>query len=154
VTIETAALVAQIIGAAAVVVSLLYLAVQIRDSSKINKATTRSHLTELSENILFKGAEHAEVLHKAYSGEQLTGLEMATVTWFFRAVFRGYENYVYQHHHGFLDEQEWRAFRFVMKDTFARPIAREVWGKVENHYSERLRMVVAAIIAEVDSNVG
>ena len=149
-TLEAVGIIAEVIGAAAVVVSLLYLATQIKHASIIDKANTRTELTSVSQNILFNGTVHAEIMVKATAGESLTDAERMTLTLFNRAVFRGFENYVYQRRVGLFDESEWNGIHTGIKNTLAKTYAQEDWRAVREQYSDLLRETLDPMVPDVD----
>jgi hypothetical protein len=149
-TFEEAGIIAEVVSAIAVVVSLLYLAVQIRHSSLINEATTRTHLTELSQNILYNGTDHAEIFAKANAGESLTDAERIKITFFYRAAFRGFENYVYQRNLGLFDEREWKGISTAIGETMLKSYVQEEWRAVRQHYSEALQAMLDPLVRELE----
>ena len=59
-----------VIGAIAVVVSLIYLAVQIRQNNLLMRATAKQSLTEASQNMIYKMSDYPECWVKLMSGEE------------------------------------------------------------------------------------
>ncbi len=147
--LELIGVIAEVVSAAAVVISLAYLALQIRSSAIIDKARTRTELTGVSQNILYHAAGHAELMLRAYSGEALTPGERFQLTLINRAVFRGFENYVYQRRYGLFDESEWGGIYRGMQRTLARPYVQEDWRAVRDQYSDALRETLDPLVADV-----
>jgi hypothetical protein len=71
--------VSEVIAAVAVVVSLVYLATQIRQGTKIARATTRNAIAEsaqaLSQDVI-ENADMAEIFVKHLNGEELNAVAM------------------------------------------------------------------------------
>jgi pyridoxal biosynthesis lyase PdxS len=75
---EAISAVAEIIGVIAVVVSLGYVSVQIRQNTKVARAATRQAIAESTENLtsdLISNAEIAEIFVKHMNGEELSPVE-------------------------------------------------------------------------------
>jgi hypothetical protein len=136
-------------GAIAVLVSLIYLATQIRQNTRMMKSTVRQQITSDSQELLFKLAEHADVAAKAAVGEDLTPAESFQARVVLRAMFRGWENYAYQHQHGLLDPSEWRGIRETMRRLMlTSQLARDEWLSTRDEYSDALQTTLDAFASD------
>ncbi|MGR8949485.1 MAG: hypothetical protein ACU84Q_15675 [Gammaproteobacteria bacterium] len=88
---------AELIAAIGVIVTLGYLAIQIRNSAMVDRANIRANLTQGSMNVISHAKQDAEIFIKTNNGETLTDVERMRLTMFHRMAFRNYENYAYQH---------------------------------------------------------
>jgi len=99
----------EIVGALAVVVSVVYLAVQIRTNTRSQRSTIHHSLHEEMVSRMMAVAQDdalAEKLLKAErSYDDLTIVEKTQIESFVRAVFRGFENGFLQHQRGFFDAE-------------------------------------------------
>jgi hypothetical protein len=140
--------VGEALGAIAVLVSLIYLARQIRQNTRMMKSTVRQQLAAASQESVLRVAEHADVLAKALAGDDLTPAENIRVRLVIRATFRGYENYAYQHHQGLLDPSEWRAVRENMRSFFAFRLTRDEWLSTRDEYSDLLQKTLDTLVTD------
>ncbi len=99
----------EIVGALAVVVSVLYLSIQIRTNTRSQRSTMQHSLHQETVSRMMAIAQDdvlAEKLLKAdQSYDDLTIVEKTQIESFVRAVFRGFENMFLQHQRGFFDAE-------------------------------------------------
>ncbi|MEQ8693996.1 MAG: hypothetical protein RIC85_01545, partial [Gammaproteobacteria bacterium] len=121
---EAAGAIGEIVGAVAVVVSLVYLAVQIRQNSKIVAANTFQSISATSADIAMRLAESpelSELMSKGFSHpETFTPKETTQFQLFLRASFRNYENYYYQYRLGYFEEEIWAGYEQQIIDQVTR----------------------------------
>ncbi len=129
---EAIGAVGEVMGAIAVVVSLLYVAVQIRQNTKIVAANTIQAVSTASSDItmrLAESSELSELVLKIFSeSENLTPKESMRMELIQRAAFRNYENYYYQHKRGYLEDDMWTGYRHTMLTRVTGRYG-EVWWK-------------------------
>ena len=105
-TLEQGAFIAEVASGIGVIASLIYLAVQIRQNSKMVAAQTFQSISSTSANLAFRMAESPDManLVAAVLGnrEDLTPEQHLQIDLMMRATFRNYENYYYQYVRGFL----------------------------------------------------
>ena len=142
---EAIGAVGEIIGALAVVVTLAYLAVQVRQNSRLAKATIRENRTDSSQKIIFALADVAEILAKEPSRQ--SEAEELRIQLLFRAMFRDFEAYSYQKRTGLLDESEWVAMKETWRDILSSRTARELWEQSKAQYSQILHEDLEEILA-------
>ena len=74
-SLEEIALVAEIVGAVAIIATLFYLAVQIRQNSRVVRSDVREKRTSTAQTMLLKLADEAELFQKLGSGDELSETE-------------------------------------------------------------------------------
>jgi hypothetical protein len=134
----------EILGAVAVFLTLLYLAVQIKQNTLVAKATIREHRTDSSQKIILALKDEAELL---VTQESLTESESLKLNLLMRAMFRDAEAFSYQSRMGLLDESEWRAMKETWRDSFSSRRTREYWKLLKPQYSQLLHEDLAEILA-------
>ena len=72
-----------------------------------------------------------------------------TLTLFNRAVFRGFENYVYQRRVGLVDESEWNGIYTGMRNALRKGYAQEDWRAVREQYSGALQDTLDPLVPDV-----
>ena len=70
--LESWAYLAEIIGAVAVVASLVYVGIQIRDSNRVNQANARHQISEFVLQVSMFQAQHADRLAQIQQDAELT----------------------------------------------------------------------------------
>lgn len=139
--------IAEMIGAIAVVISLIYLASEVRSNTRALKASAgfdaSLHMSELNE-VLFQsllgddvyqqGGElrFTKVLARLYdptsSPDDLSPSDHLICAFIHRAVFQKIEGEFYLYQHGFLEASHWEARRSWACGLIELPIPREWWG--------------------------
>jgi len=147
---EAIGAIGEVLGAVGVFASLIYLAIQIRQNTRMMKATIRQQLTAASQQNVHQMGQNAELGLKLFLGGDLTPAEQLQVGAFSRATFRGYENYAYQRAQGLFDESEWRGMRENMRRMMLFPLAREQWRQTRDEYSETLQRILDALAEEAE----
>ena len=140
---EAISAVSEIVGAVAVVISLIYVAAQIRQNTKMMRATAKQGLTEASQNLIYTAIDKSEEWVKLTTGDDAsTREEDARMSLLVRAMLRGFESQCYQYESGLLEDDEWRALRAAIKDLCSLPGFNKYWQQLKPHMSERLKKVV------------
>lgn len=140
---EMVAAISEAVGAVAVVISLVYLAVQVRQSTRVMRASAKHSLTEATQSLIFSMADHADCWVKLVSGDPPSSPEQdAQMSLLVRATLRGFESQCYQAETGLLDDEEWRALERAIRDICAMPGVARYWIELKPHMSRRLVAVV------------
>lgn len=137
---EAIGAVGEILGALAVLVSLLYLAVQIRqNTASIKSSTFQNAITSISHVSLNIGTDpdSAGIMHKAFTGDtaDLTEQERFRVGLLFTAMFRNYENFWFQYRSGVMEEHVWEGVRNAMLGYYRTPSVTAWWAERSSIFS-------------------
>ena len=110
---EAISAVGEIVGATAVVVTLIYLAVQVRHGTRATQAASIHAASALDQEFLMKIGESPETatLWVAYltDPQSLPDDQLMQGHYLFGAVFRRLENIYHQHELGTLSERGWQS---------------------------------------------
>jgi len=101
--------VGEIVGAIAVLATLIYLAIQIRQSSDTQRAQTHQQLAHertLNMRMMILNKEIRDATAKAQFGKPLTVDEQRILFWYTILNLRNYENELYQHSKGMIENEE------------------------------------------------
>ena len=99
----------EIVGAIAVLATLIYLAIQIRQNSAIQRAQTHQQLALERVNgvrLITTNKELRDAVGKARFGKPLTEDEQGILFWMTVMHLREYENELYQHSQGMIEDDE------------------------------------------------
>lgn len=135
-TLQDLGAIGELVGGAAVIVSLLYLAVQIRHGLRGYQSNITQQITNHFSNIqleIARDAELAEAWMKATSGVPLSDVERARMRHIVSSYMIGFENMFYQYRQGMLYEEAWWARRRIMGTTLTLPGAKEWWDDMGRH---------------------
>lgn len=155
--IEVAALVAEIVGAIAVVVSVVYLAVQISEGNK--ELRSQSHFNALSLGqrpfeIELENADLARIISIGYvNRDQLTEDEWYRFTQYQIMAFNAWEYYYYENSKGAIPENLWLgANAYYHQNLLTKPGLREFWSEYQHIYAKPFHSYVEQIIQQSNAN--
>ncbi len=115
----------EFVGALGVVISLVYLARQMRQNTTSVRAASFNSMTENSLRLLepsFREADFADFLHRAQQDpSSLSPMELVRWDAYMTAVYRHFGNLVYQYRVGALDRQMWQSYRETLKKHLSIP---------------------------------
>ncbi len=140
--------IAEMLGAAGVIATLVYLSIQIRNAADVDRANIRAKLTEGSQKVITLTVEHSEIFIKAGSGETLSTEERFRLLQLHRFLFRSYENYAYQYGLGLFEESEWRGVINAIEAVFSEPYAQEDWRAVRRQFSEAAQKILDPLVPD------
>ncbi len=156
-SLEAWAAVAEIIGAITVVITLAYLAIQIRQNSsaiRSSNATTVHINTQNLAQAPMMDRELAEIILRAVNGdEELSRSEkLAAYAWFYQFLKTGelaYQSFV----RGELDEEYWEASMRFYRSYYETPGFRTYWAERKSAFTEDFRKVVEKWMVESSTPV-
>lgn len=121
------------ISGIAVIITLIYLAIQIRQSSKIARAALRQSLAENQfAQITLRATDPVirTAFRKASVSEELTEDEAAALFAYAIAGIRQWEALYSQYEHGMIAAEDWRTTRQIMLTRFQLPIFRQAFNSL------------------------
>lgn len=152
--LRSAALVAEIIGGLAVVVSLIFVGVQLAQANKLERnAAMQRHIeavTDLQRSVSDTPVT-LDAFRKAARGEELSLNERINLESFLIYSDRTWEGLYLQYLDGQIDRDLWEAHRAQARPLHNSPVARAVWGARKMWFTPRYR---AFRDAELAANTG
>lgn len=142
----------EIVGAVAVVATLGYLALQIKQSTKVARSATRQSIAEMSvasASDITDDPSLAEAMIKDLRNETLAPVERIRMLARCYKAMRHWENIHYQYLAGMLSEDEWRGFRLNLKGLAKWPSMKEYWQNERQFFSAAFQSEVSAIQREL-----
>lgn len=133
-----------------VVVGILFLAVEVRQSSQATDAATRSEITTTILTLL-ESQRHPLVisaLKKTEAGEELSYEETYMLDNQAHMGWRHSENVYYQYRQGLFNENEFLADQAAVKASLTEPYRLAHWRANRQWYSEEFRNYVDGLIGE------
>ena len=144
---------AEVVGAVAVVISVIYLAVQISDSNK--ELRSQSHYNALSLGqrpfeIELENADLARIVSVGYVDPgQLTDEEWYRFTQYQIMAFNAWEYYYYERGKDAIPEQLWiGANAYYENNVLTKPGLAKFWSEYEHIYAEPFHSYVARLIQQ------
>ena len=150
-TFEQLGGIGEFIGALAVIASLVYLAAEIRRSTKATQLATLQSALGSAQQLYDAPARDAELTRIIRLGmvdrSQLTEDEIARLGWWISMVLRQAENTFVQHRSGMLNDQSWAARAHQIHNFFSSPTVLKIWGSASEGYHEDFREWVSSLPA-------
>ncbi len=143
--------IADVIGVIAIVVSLIYVSVQIKQNTKVARAATRQAISESTENLgsdLISNGEIAEIFVKHLSGKELSPVENLRLQARCYRDMQHWENIHYQYSEGLVSKDQWEGFRKNLFSLLAIDAYREYWEHESFHYSDEFQAEIASLLEE------
>lgn len=137
---EAISAIGQIVGALGVIVSVIYLALQVRSNARQTRLASMRTLSGAFNQWLQSIAEIPQVGELYYRGMRdfasIEGADLPRFSAMMDHMFRIYEDMYYQHLEGHLDPRVWRGFEAPMRDIIAYPGA-QAWWRGRSHWFSR-----------------
>ena len=152
---EAASSIAEIVGAAGVIASLIYLAIQIRHSTRVARAATRQAIAESTQKLgddLINNADMAELFVKHLGGGELSPAENLRLQSRCYRDFQHWENIHYQFNEGLVSRDQWMGFRKNLVTLLEIDAYREFWQHEASHYSAKFRAEIESILDKPGPN--
>jgi hypothetical protein len=139
--------VGEFVAAIAVVLSLIYLAVQIRQNTSSVRASTFHECSGRAGDLTRAIAEHKELARILLMG--LGGLEQleddadrVRFVSLIHTLFRDYEDLFFQYQAGTISSETWEARRYSLRNMLSNPGFTSFWDLRRLYYTESFRRFV------------
>lgn len=134
-TLESWAYLAEIIGAGAVVASLVYVGIQIRDSNRVNQANARHQISEFVLQVSMFQAQHADRLAEIRQKSEL-GEGDRLFRWWNHMLFMLHAETYYHHYElGLMQAGHWKGYVRYVEAYATSPGFVEFWSDVGPAFS-------------------
>ena len=146
---EAVGAIAEAFGAIGVIATLGYLAVQIRQNSRLIKLSNTYQVLDASRQSFLASLAQTDipaVIAKASAGETLSEQERIAHQFWFNAQMRNFENAYLQHQSGALDDKVLSAIRAKVRFAFTSEQSLVAWKNSEDQAIAEYREWVNGII--------
>ena len=140
---------AEAIGAAGVILSLLYLSSQVRQNTKLSRAATRQALADGAQGLASDVVEIddiARIMQDALDGHEVKPHERLRLQARCLRDLRFWDNAYYQYTEGLLTAEEWDGFRVNLKVVFQFPFYRDYWENFQVMFSAAFRRELNSLL--------
>lgn len=143
--------ISEIVASVAIIISLVYLAMQIQQNTQAIRLTAGNHAAEQAKTLFVVSAdpEHRELVYRAWQDpESVQGIDRFGFFGIMHGYFRTLENVYYQQVDGILDPRLWdglyRSIRFLM----TVPGVQFYWNLRQDWYSDEFRSFINITMEE------
>lgn len=151
---EAVSALGQIVGAIAVVVSVIYLALQVRSNARQTRLASMRTMSDAFNGFLQGLAGNPQMGDLWYRGvtdyKSIQGGDLPRFNALIDHLFRIYEDMYYQKLEGHLDPRVWRGFEAPMRDIIAYPGIQAWWRSRSHWFSEEF----GAFVNELERAAG
>lgn len=151
---DAVAAIAELIGAIGVILTLVYLAVQVRGNTKVMSAQARHAISELVLRISIFRAENADRIAKLESGVELTDGDRQFQYWSHVQLLLHAETYFHHHELGLMPDAHWRGYSRYMARYVLSPSFKEVWDDIGPGFSEDFARWVDVLLVSSPNEAG
>ena len=155
-TLADLANIGQVVGALAVIASLIFVGLQIRQQTQATRATALQMNADywLAYFTMLADKRFNEIYSKGALGRvELEGGEFEQFFFLCRATFMGCENQHHQHLSGLLDDDAYRGYEATIREQIAAfPGVRAMWKLVRHTYGAKFVMFLDEQIANTDEH--
>ena len=150
---EAIGAIGETLGASAVVISLLYLAAQIRQNSRVVKGTSAQAITQTIQSELRWSSEMGEILVKVFNDpDSLSPIEAFKLGEWATAAMWARQNEYIQYQQGLIDEDVWHGCRGILENTFSIAWMRKWWGAFDKSvFTDDFLTLVSEVISNQSS---
>jgi hypothetical protein len=132
--LEQAYYIAELVGVVAIVCSLIFVGVQMRQNNRVTMSATRHSLSEHALQLISFQATHADRMARAMREPNLEPGDALFLENVFRMTFQLAENYHTQFKLGLMPEEHWTGFAKFIEDMLQGRRAVEFWQRYNGHY--------------------
>ncbi len=147
-TLEQYGYLAEIIGVIIVVVTLLYLSVQVRQGAHLMRSESRQALTNNQREVLFSYLDNMDLFDKMADPQKLSQADQRRFSVIWMANMRNREHEWFQYKDGILDEPTWLSYREIIRLTLSSKRHRTWWNKMKLVFDSEFVEIVDRFIGE------
>ena len=143
--------IAELIGIAAIVASLVFVGLQMRQTHDIALVTLYQMRADAAREVASVSLD-SEALHEVYkrlnAGEEVSESDLSLVrdSWFL--FFNHFENSHFLYQEGFLSEEHWQSDLISIVEEMRDPFVRDFWTDAKIRYRESFVDVVDEALAQ------
>ena len=143
-----------LVSGCAVLLSLVYLALQVRQAEKNQQAQITQTRTTRSIDILnhYSTPDLAEAVFRARTGAaDLTEIELVQFTSYMLALFSHWEDSFFQHADGLMTDRAFRTAVNLMRGTLVNPAMRVAWRRASPVYEPDFRQFIDGLMGGIQA---
>ena len=148
-TIQDLGAIGELLAAIATIVTLIYLAVQIRANTRATSAQSRHAISDFARTICEFRATHADRIAAIEASENLSPGDQEFLFWINVHMLLHGEIYFHHHEMGQLPESHWRSYHNYMRGFLPSKGVAECWERVGPGFAEEYRAWIDRMFSEL-----
>lgn len=149
--LQTYVAIAELVAAIAVIVSLAYLAIQVRQSTRVSSAAARHAISQFALDFSMFKAEHADRLAKVMEEKELSPGDLQFRWWNHMMVFLHAETYYHHYELKLMPAKHWSGYVRYVRGYLETPGVREFWDDVGPAFSVDFSNWISSQLAEIET---
>ena len=149
-TLEQYYYIAELVAAVALIISLIYVGIQVKLSTKATQAATAQSYVDTMNGyvgLINSSGNLAKVLHGGANGlDNLQDEEVIQFCAFHDQCFITFEAFYFEWKHGLLVEQLWDTYRHVIVSLLMQPGQQEYWQMRRHWYYDEFQRYVEGLL--------
>ena len=141
--------IAEIIGLIVIMISLVFIAVQVKQSTDAMRSEARQTQTNLDLSLVTRLVEYPEIGRIFSQSEVPSFEEKIQLSFWMVGQMRTREHEWLQYKSGALDEETWESYRGVIYFVLGTPRAREMWNLMKVYFNEEFVSMVQDMMIDV-----
>lgn len=138
----------ELVASIAVVLSLIYLAIQVRQTRKVSSANARHSISQFALDFTIHKAEHADRLARVFSTKELTEGDLQFRWWNHMMIFLHAETYFHQYELKLMPKKHWNGYQRYVIGYLQTPGVTEFWNDVGSAFSVDFSRWIDTLMAE------
>lgn len=145
-TLQDIGSIGELIAAIATVITLIYLAVQIRQSTEVVRNTQSQEFVRWRADLLAPAITDRELMALWIRGgdhfDELDPVDQRRLIFFEWRAISGWSHYYRMREKGLIEDQQWSELTFLFERIGARQAMRAAWQEYRGAYPERFRALI------------
>lgn len=141
--------IAEIIGLIVIMISLVFIAVQVKQSTDAMRSEARQTQTNLDLSLVSRLVEYPEIGRIFSQSEVPSFEEKIQLNFWMIGQLRTREHEWLQYKSGALDKETWESYRGVIYFVLGTPRAREMWNLTKVYFNEEFVSMVQDMMIDV-----
>ncbi len=151
-SLDQLANIAEVVGNLVVVVTLIYVAVQVRQGSATLRSDSRQSQVNTDQNGVYLFVEHPELANYFSQDETPTFEQKTKLIFWIIAQMRAREHEWLQYKSGALDEETWKSYRDVIYFLLGTPRSRALWRVCSQYFNSDFVGMVDGMMANAPAD--
>ena len=153
---EAVGAVGETAGAIGVIVTLIYLALQIRQNTRTSRLASFQASTEMLNSVsqaIATNSELSEILTALDDGRELSPNDYKKFSFLTLSLFRSWETAFYQRSEGLALKQSWERYEGSIRVQLSIPSVRDWWKTGAFGFTEDFRVYIDGVLEELYDDV-
>ena len=146
--LENIVLISELIASIAVVITLIYLAKQVKQSTRVNRAAARHSLSQFALELTKFRAEHSDRWVKVMQEKDLSAGDLEFRNWNHMMLLLHAETYFHQHKLNLMPDNHWDNYAKFILAALDSPGFKHYWDEVGFAFSEDFSAWMNKIFSE------